>query len=307
MDPLRLEKLMEQQLKLMEMLAGLQISRSADSSTANDSIGSSISEFVYDPDANVTFDTWFRRYEDLFRVDFADKDDAWKVRLLLRKLGSDELDKYCNLILPQKPSERSFDETVHTLRHQFGDQRSLFNIRYHCMKLSLNENDDIHTQLGIVNRTCERFKLKSLSEDQFKVLIFICGLQSPKFADIRTRLLNRLEQDPRMTLKDVGEEYQRLINIHNDTALVQSGSQNAAEVHAVHSVPSTSTAPRHPQHKPPSACWHCGSWHFANLCPFKQHKCRRCHTVGHKDGYCKRNNRPRSRSRPKRRNKPKSL
>ncbi|VDQ15265.1 unnamed protein product, partial [Trichobilharzia regenti] len=206
-------------------------------------------EFVYVPDANVTFDTWFRKYKYPFRVDFADKDDAWKVRLLLH-----ELYKYCNLILPQKPNETSFAETVHTLRHRFGDQRSLFNIRYHCMELVLNENDDIRTQLGIFNRTCERFKLKSLSEDQFKVLIFICGLQSPKFADIRTRPLNRLEQDPRMTLKDVGEEYQ---------------------------IPSTSTAPSNPQHKPPS------------------HKCRRCHTVGHKDDYCKLNNQPRRRHMPK--------
>ncbi|CAH8821042.1 unnamed protein product, partial [Trichobilharzia szidati] len=148
MNPLRLEKPMEQQLKMLEMLAGLQIVRPADSSTANDSIGGSMSEFIYDPAANVTFDTWFRRYEDLFRVDFADRDDAWEVRLLLRKLGADELDKYCNLILPQKPSRRSFDEFVHTLRQQFGDQRSLSNIRYHCMKLALNENDDIHTQLG---------------------------------------------------------------------------------------------------------------------------------------------------------------
>ncbi|VDQ01713.1 unnamed protein product [Trichobilharzia regenti] len=95
---------MEHELKLIEMLAGLQMSRAADSSTANDNIGSSILEFVYDPDANVMFDTWFRRYEDLFRVDFTDKDDAWKVQLLLCQLGGDELDKYCNLILPQKPS-----------------------------------------------------------------------------------------------------------------------------------------------------------------------------------------------------------
>ncbi|VDQ00496.1 unnamed protein product [Trichobilharzia regenti] len=125
-------------------------------------------------------------------------------------------------ITREKPNERSFDETVHTLHHQFGDQRYLFNIRYHCMKLVLNENDDIHTHLGIVNLTCERFQFKSLSKGQFKALIFICGLQSPKFADIRIRLLNRLEQDLRMTLKDIGEECQRLINIHNDTALVHT-------------------------------------------------------------------------------------
>ncbi|VDQ00460.1 unnamed protein product [Trichobilharzia regenti] len=76
---------MEQQLKLMEMLAGPHISRPADSSIASDNTGSSIAEFIYDPDENVTCDNWFHRYEYLFRTDFDDKDDAWKVLLLIRK------------------------------------------------------------------------------------------------------------------------------------------------------------------------------------------------------------------------------
>ena len=76
----------------------------------------SISEFVYDPEANVTFDTLFRRYEGLFRVDLSDKDDAWKVRLLLRKLGAAEPDKYCNLILPQiVPSMPQFNPSASCL------------------------------------------------------------------------------------------------------------------------------------------------------------------------------------------------
>ncbi|VDQ06000.1 unnamed protein product [Trichobilharzia regenti] len=126
---------------------------------------------------------------------------------------------------------------------------SLFNIRYHCMKLVLNGNDDIHTQLGIVNRTCELFKLKSLTEDQFGVLIFICGSLSLKFANIRIRLLNRLEQDPQMTLKDISEEHQHLTNIHEDTILVWCGSQNTTQVYAVNPVASTLTAPHHAQQK----------------------------------------------------------
>ncbi|VDP73403.1 unnamed protein product [Schistosoma curassoni] len=57
-----------------------------------DGIANSFFEFHYDPESNVTFDMWFRRYEDLFKLDFANQDDAWKVRLLLRKLGLSELD-----------------------------------------------------------------------------------------------------------------------------------------------------------------------------------------------------------------------
>ncbi|CAH8612563.1 unnamed protein product [Schistosoma rodhaini] len=41
-----------------------------------------------------------------------------------------------------------------------------------------------------------------------------------------------------------------------------------------------------PSGKPPSPCWSCESWHFVKLCPFKNHKCRQCHRIGHKEGYC---------------------
>ncbi|CAH8429237.1 unnamed protein product, partial [Schistosoma bovis] len=168
-----------------------------------DGIANSIAEFHYDPDSNVTFEMWFRRYEDLFKFDFANQDDAWKVRLLLRKLGANELDKYCNLILPLNPRDRSFADTVQTLIQHFGDNSSLFNTRYRCLKLTMNEDDDFPTHVGVVNRECERFRLKSLTEDQFKALILICSLQHQKFSDLRTRLLSRLDQEPKLTLSDI--------------------------------------------------------------------------------------------------------
>ncbi|TNN06305.1 Gap-Pol polyprotein, partial [Schistosoma japonicum] len=82
----------------------------------------------------------------------------------------------------------------------FGDNSSLFNIRYRCLKLKMNESDDFSTHVGVVNRECER-------------------LQSEKFADIRTRLLHRLDQEPTLSLNDIAAEYQRLTNLKHDTAL----------------------------------------------------------------------------------------
>lgn len=35
-----------------------------------DATANSIVEFIFDPDANITFDMWFRRYEDHFKFDF---------------------------------------------------------------------------------------------------------------------------------------------------------------------------------------------------------------------------------------------
>ncbi|CAI2739080.1 unnamed protein product, partial [Dicrocoelium dendriticum] len=57
-----------------------------------DAMISSVNEFIFDPDSGLIFDAWFRRYEDVFRAELSGLDDASKVRLLLRKLGTVEHD-----------------------------------------------------------------------------------------------------------------------------------------------------------------------------------------------------------------------
>ena len=69
-----------------------------------------------DTDVNSTFSTWFARFEDIFNVDFREQTDDWKVRLLLRKIGPLEHDKYTNYILQRHPRDSSFAETVETLK-----------------------------------------------------------------------------------------------------------------------------------------------------------------------------------------------
>nr|CAX83692.1 Gap-Pol polyprotein [Schistosoma japonicum] len=312
-----MDMLLDEQLKLMKLFTSLKSTLESSSNVfvpnsalSVDGIINSIAEFNYDPEANVTFDTWFRRYKDLFMYELASQDDAWKVRLLLRKLDAAELDKYCNLILPQNPRFKTFSETCSTLSQHFGDNSSLFNIRYRCLKLKMNKSDDFLTHVGVVNRECERFKLKDLSENQFKSLILICSLQSEKFAIIRTRLLHRLDQEPTLSLNDIAAEYQRLTNLKHDTALVQSGGNGDIEVHAVCRKPishqvtpaTTSTHRDKPPDKkniiPPSRCWNCDGWHFAKFCPFKNYRCGKCNRLGHKETLCRqKDTRTRSRSR----------
>nr|CAH8845740.1 unnamed protein product [Trichobilharzia regenti] len=313
MDPSKLELLFERQMKLMEMFVNQQTGPASPSSNPNhtmlpsvDGIVNSISQFNYNPDANVTFDTWYQRYEDLFTVDLASQDDAWKVRVLLRKLGPAEYERYCNLILPQKPRDKCFDDTIKLLREHFGDHSSLFSIRYRFLKLTMNENDDFLTHVGTVNRECERFRLRSLTDDQFKALILICSLQSPRFTDIRTQLLNQLEQNPKLTLHDIADEYQRLINLQKDTHLVESTPSRSSDIHALRKSknlssstpdPPSPNVPRKSTHTrptsqntakktPPSPCWHCGAWHFVKSCPYKNHRCSKCKIIGHKNGFC---------------------
>ncbi|CAH8598277.1 unnamed protein product [Schistosoma rodhaini] len=169
----------------------------------------------------------------------------------------------------------------------------------------MDEDTDFLMHVGIVNRECERFRLKSLTEDQFKALILICSLQSQKFSNIRTRLFSRLDEDPKLTLNDIANEYQRLINLQHDTIMVQRGVSDRPEVHVVQqptkpvksapAKPSSSHSNSVQQAKtnPPAPCWQCGAWHNIQSCPYKQHCCRNCKAVGHKDGFCQ-NTKPNS-------------
>ncbi|BHF80165.1 hypothetical protein SprV_0702328900 [Sparganum proliferum] len=106
-----LKQMLQQQLKLMEALtvklsnSSMGQSSAAGGSQSADHIAGSITEFLYDLQAYITFDSWYKRYEDLFSVDLAAQDDAWKVRLLLRKLGPAEHERYANFILPKNPRE----------------------------------------------------------------------------------------------------------------------------------------------------------------------------------------------------------
>ncbi|KER30088.1 hypothetical protein T265_03452 [Opisthorchis viverrini] len=148
----------QSQLRLIQPLTqviNLQTSVSSQSGSSlsfADSIAATITEFHYEPASGLTFDWWYSRWEDTFLNEFTGKDDAWKSRLLVRKLGTLEHDRFTNFILPQNPKDLTFAQTVDQLREIFGDQHSLFNVRYNCLKLAKREADDYVTFAGIVNR-----------------------------------------------------------------------------------------------------------------------------------------------------------
>uniref|UniRef100_A0A5K3FTV0 Peptidase A2 domain-containing protein n=1 Tax=Mesocestoides corti TaxID=53468 RepID=A0A5K3FTV0_MESCO len=107
--------------RLVLKLADRQSSQAAPAITPSIyGLSNSISEFSYDPENGVTFECWYRRYEDLFRVDLASQDDAWKVGLLTRKLGPSELEKYTDVILPKSSLDFTFGETVQNLKSRSG-------------------------------------------------------------------------------------------------------------------------------------------------------------------------------------------
>ncbi|EYC35419.1 hypothetical protein Y032_1058g3512 [Ancylostoma ceylanicum] len=173
---------------------------------------------------SATVKTWYRRHADIFTVDAKSLDEATRVRLLLHKLDAPSYEKYVNYILPQTPQEVKFDDAISTLKDLFGPQQSLFSTRYTCLKLTKDPKDDFATYAGRVNRECAKFKLAECNENQFKCLIFVCGLQSSEDAFIRLKLLDKIESDPNCTIQILAEECKRLLNLRHDTKMIENGS-----------------------------------------------------------------------------------
>ena len=80
----------------------------------------------------------------------------------------------------------TFRETIQILTKIFGEQSSLFNTRWQCLKLTKKDCEDYTTFANTVNRYCERFRLNEITPDMFKYFIFIQGLTLPSEKEVRT-------------------------------------------------------------------------------------------------------------------------
>jgi len=75
------------------------------------------------------------------------------------------------------------------------------------------------------------FQISQITADQFKCLIFVCGMRSPTNADIRRKLLNLIDSKPSsLTIEDLTIECQRLINLKIDTSLVQNSKTETVAI-----------------------------------------------------------------------------
>ena len=105
-------------------------------------IWSALETFHYVPEEDLTFEAYFRRFGDVFRIDCKSWSEQMKVRLLLQKLGAAEHNKFVDYIIPKQTSELSFDETVKSLMELYCPKTSLFHKRWKCINLTRKEGQD---------------------------------------------------------------------------------------------------------------------------------------------------------------------
>ena len=121
--------------------------------TTLDFIAWQISEYKYEPEKNRTFTACYARYEKLFEKDSLHIEDAAKV--LLKKLIQINASVTWTLCYPSIPE-------IFRLRKQWPN----WSKRYKCLKIVKSQLEDFMSYACRVNRACENFELKAMTENQ---------------------------------------------------------------------------------------------------------------------------------------------
>ena len=72
-----------------------------------------------------------------------------------------------------------------------------------------------------MNKLCNDFKLAELTADDLKCLIFAQSLVSTGDAEVRRRVLTKLENEQGLTLQKLAEDCQRVISVKCDSKEIE--------------------------------------------------------------------------------------
>ena len=177
--------------------------------------------FLHSPHSKKKLFTIIWSYEDIFNVDCEQWPSEKKVRLLLRKLGTTEHNRFVDFILPKKTTDLDFSETIKHLSELFGPNTTFFRKCWKYLITVKDNQQDFLTFAASVNKLCKDFKLAELTADDFKCLIFAQGLVSAENAEVRRRVLTKLENKQGLTLQKLAEDCQRVISVKCDSKTIE--------------------------------------------------------------------------------------
>ena len=91
----------------------------------------------------------------------------------------------------------------------------------HNLDIFKDDQQDYLTFAVTVNKHRNDFKFVDLTAENFKCLIFMQGLVSAEDAEIRRRVLTKLENEQGLTLKKLAEDCQRVVSIKSDSKIIE--------------------------------------------------------------------------------------
>ena len=271
------------------------------------SLRNKLETFDYNPEADGTFDVWYRRYEKIFTVDAAALDEKDKVSLLLYRLSNTvfaRISQQSSIYGKSSPFDLDFEKVRELLDQTYGSQVTLFSSRYACMRAQKEPREDIMMYLDRVNDMCDRIKYKEMSLDHFKSLVFACGLKDAEDLEIQRHILTKLEEDPTIKLEDLRARVEAYLKMKKNLATVKEkpdattmavkSKRNDIKDHRKRKESSSTNSTEEKNRsgkserkgKPNMPCTGCGGQHWKADCKHKDAECYKCGKRGHLSRVC---------------------
>ena len=209
-------------------------------------------------------------------------DAGLKRSTMLTLIGADAFELLCDLLAPDAPTDKSFNQLKAALQGHLSPQPLVIGERYRFYQRDQRSGESIATyvaELRRLSRTCSfGAHLPEALRDRF-----VCGLRS---AATRRKLLaaKDLTFEAAVTAAKADELAVRDAEEVHVAAATDMHRSSSAGLHQLRSKPKASAKPR------PSSqsCYRCGNTgHSPAECRFKDVVCRACNKRGHLQKVCR--------------------
>ena len=193
--------------------------------------------------------------------------------ILLSACGASTYQLIRNLLAPEKPSTKSFDELVLLVQNHLQPLPSVIVQRFNFHSRSRHQEETISQFMAELRKLAEHCEFGDSLNEMLRDRL-VCGINDHQ---IQRRLLS----EPKLSFSQALQIAQAAETAHRNTKELEK----SAEVHALRRDRQSVNETRGPP-KPP-ACLRCGGQHSAATCRFKYCVCHNCGKKGHLAKVCR--------------------
>jgi len=183
-----------------------------------------------------------------------------KRAILLSVVGASTYQLIRNLVAPQKPTEKSFDDLVKLVQEHYQPNRSVIVQRFKFNFRTQQSGESVATFVAELKRLSEHCHYGDTLDDMLRDRL-VCGIAN-------TRLQRRLLAEPKLTFKKALELAQAQETAEEGAKQIQQ--RHSSQSTSLNKIGHANHAARHrgtaEVEKP---CYHCGGRHQSTQCHYK--------------------------------------
>ena len=204
--------------------------------------------------------------------------------VLLSICGASTYQLIRNVVSPAKPTEKTFDEIVATMKEHYFPKPSVTMQRFAFNSRSRKQGESVATFVADLRRLSEYCEFGESLVEMLRDRL-ICGINND-------RMQRCLLAESKLSFEKAYELAQAMETADHDARELQGPPTSAVNKlnktsAAARNFPPTNAGSANNRNPRSRNCYRCGGKHSAAECKFRQSECRFCKKVGHIEKVCR--------------------